>query len=306
MTPLELVAYYANLLILQYVGKPKAWSMVSSMVAPVIMPQVTVQQLSFTANPVSGDFIIKLSQFDNVTVNYDDSAATIQAAIQMISGYEEVTVTGSVGVTGLNFTFVGCVPPVPLLNISVNTLVDIASNDIDIVVTQLDQTLPLLTQDAFNLFGSNISEGVQLDVLGKYVGVARSYKSINLSDSDFLTVIQFAIVQNNSGSSLENIESNLNIVFPGQFIVADYQNMEMSFIFNSTLVNNNVLQVLIGEGLLPKPMGVGLTVIVIPVVESLFGFRTYDGPNMAVQPFNNYDDFSTSAYWLSYSNATIV
>ena len=182
----------------------------------------------------------------------------------------------------------------------------ISSIGIVISVSELDQSLPLAVQDGFNLLGGSIAQGVQLDILGKYAGVTRTYGNLTLNDTDFLTVIQFAIVQNNSGSSLADIENNLNLVFSWNFAVFDYQDMNMSYIFNSSLVNLNVLTILLDEGLIPRPMAVGATVILIPDIKSLFGLRTYDAPNTFAKPFNTYDSFNTSWYFLSYSNAFIV
>lgn len=41
MTTLELIAYYSNLLIMQYKQKPKAYAMINAVVTPVVMPQTS-------------------------------------------------------------------------------------------------------------------------------------------------------------------------------------------------------------------------------------------------------------------------
>lgn len=305
MSPLDLVSYYANLLIVQYLGKPKAYGTISAWASQVVMPEISQQQLTFSDVAASGHFIIQYSAFYAVSVAWNDSASTIQAATQLIPGLGSVTVTGSIASQSLNITFVNVAPVVPLITIPVNNLENGSSEPILVSVSEIDQTLPLLVQNGFNLLGSNIAVGAQLDILGKYVGVSRTYANLDLSDADFLTVIQFAIVQNNSGSSLATIQSNLNQFFPDQFIAVDYQDMTMSYIFNSNLVNLNVLSVLLNEKLLPRPMAVGLTVIIIPHITSLFGFRTYDEPNDFAKPFNTYDVFNTDWFFLSYGNVYI-
>jgi hypothetical protein len=196
--------------------------------------------------------------------------------------------------------------PVPLVTIISNTLENSLSIGISITVTETDQSLPLAVQNAFNLTGSNIAQGVQLDVLGKYAGVTRSYGSTILSDQDFLTVIQFAIAQNNSGSSLATIEQNLYNLFPGDFYLFDSQEMEITYFFNSSLVNTSILNIIINEGLIPRPMAVSAIVVVAPVISNFFGFRTYDSANAFAQPFNTYDSFNTNWNWLSYSNAYVA
>ena len=306
MTPLQLVAYYANLLIIQYLGKPKAYSTVSTFVAPVIMPQTTVQQLNFSGVAASGSFVLQIDSSNSITISWNESAASIQTAIRTISAYSEVSVSGSIASQSLTFTFTSVVPPFALMTIGTNSLETAGSLGIEINITEIDQTLAIAVQNGFNLIGSSIAQGAQLDIIGKYVGVSRNYPNLILDDADFLTVIQFAIVQNNSGSSLATIEANLNTVFPGEFLVKDYADMTMSYIFGSSLVNNNVLTAILDSGLIPAPMGVGVTVIVPPTITSLFGFRTYDAPNPLVKPFNTYDSFNTSWYFLSYSNAYVV
>ena len=114
MTPLELVAYYANLLILQYLGKPKAYAEISTFVSPVIMPQTTVQQLTFSDVATSGSFILQYSTFEMISVAWNESAASIQTALQLLSGLSEVTVTGSIASQNLVITMTGVFPPVLL------------------------------------------------------------------------------------------------------------------------------------------------------------------------------------------------
>ena len=142
-------------------------------------------------------------------------------------------------------------------------------------------TLPLTLQNAFNLTGSNIAAGKQLDVLGKYAGVFRSGNGftgpITLNDSDFLQLIQLAIVTNNEGSDLSTIQSLLNRFFPNEIFVFDYRNMRMSYLISSTIGSQNLVQLFVTEGLLPRPMGVQLSVTVYaPIINSFFGFITYD------------------------------
>lgn len=160
MTTQELINYYANLLIIQYIGKPKAY-------------------------------------------------ATIQALVKMVV---------------------------------------------------MDQ-LPLAAQNAFNMDGTAI--GVQLDVLGKYVGVTRNGydlfgNPITLNDADFFTFIKLAIITNSAGSDLNTIQNLLNQFFPGEVFVFDHKDMRMSYLINSTIGSQALVELFITEGKLPKPMGVQL------------------------------------------------
>ena len=174
----------------------------------------------------------------------------------------------------------------------------------------MDQ-LPTQVMNAFNLTGTSTAVGVQLNVLGKYQGVTRSGYGfggvpITLDDADFLTFIQMAIIRNNSGSSLADIQRLLQQFFPGQILVFDYQNMQMSYLVSSAIGSQNLMQLFVNEGLLPKPMGVGLSVVIYaPVITTFFGFRTYLLPGHNNTPFNSYTDYQTDRPWLSYQNAVV-
>jgi hypothetical protein len=127
-----------------------------------------------------------------------------------------------------------------------------------------------------------------------------------LDDLDFITLIKFAIAQNNAGSSLLDIETNLNVFFPGQFILTDYKNMFLSYIFSASLGSSDLFTCLIQEGLIPQPMGVGINIFIPPVVTDYFGFCNYQGLNPLVKPFNNYVSFNTTWIFLSYADATLA
>lgn len=207
MTTQELIDYYANLLIIQYLGKSKAYATIQALVTPVIMDQ-----------------------------------------------------------------------------------------------------LPVAVENAYAI---ETAQGVQLDVIGKYVGVSRNgYDAtgpITLDDSDFLVMIKVAIAQNNNGSSLYDIQLLLSMFFPGTLLVFDYANMQMDYFFSSTIGSKPLAELFVKQGLLPKPMGVQLgALIYAPIVDNFFGFRTYDLPPHNVHGFNTYDTYDTGCPWLSYNDAIII
>lgn len=167
-------------------------------------------------------------------------------------------------------------------------------------------TLLLQIQNAFNLTGDNIAVGKQLDTLGKYVGVSRSgngfTSQIILNDDDFLTLINMGIVRNNSGSSLASIQLFLNQYFSGEIYVFDYTGMMMSYLIDSNAVNENLIQLFVTEGLLPRPMGVALSIISNDVIDKFFGLRTYFAEaSPLATPLNSYSSYQNS--WLSLSYA---
>lgn len=134
--------------------------------------------------------------------------------------------------------------------------------------------LPLAVQNAFNMDGSAV--GVQLDVLGKYAGVTRNGyglhgQPIALNDSEFFTFIKMAIITNNSGSSLNDIQNLLHQFFPGELLVFDHKEMRMSYLINSTVGSQNLVQLFITEETLPKPMGVQLAAPIYSSSLKFFG-----------------------------------
>lgn len=173
-----------------------------------------------------------------------------------------------------------------------------------------DPTLPLALSAGFNLTGSSPAVGVQLDILGKYAGVVRSgigaTGPVTLSDADFLQMILFATLVNNAGSSLSAIQQAIYNFFPGEVYVFDLANMQMSYLINSSIGSQNLIQLVVNAGLLPKPMGVQLaSIIYAPNVTTFFGFRTYELPAHNASPFNDYASYITTWPWLTYQDALL-
>ncbi len=342
MNTLELVAYYADLLILQYIGKPRAYATIQAQATPVVMPQVSVQTITFPLIPDAGSFILDWGGNLVAPINWDDTAAEIQAKIRdlapnIIDGGDAftagvnvldggdalttgsdtidggdafgfglvVTVTGSIASGTLTVTFISVTPVAPLLVLVSSTLTSSAV-PVDPVITEVDETLPLAVQNAFNVLGETAT-GAQLDVIGKYVGVSRSgtgfTTQITLDDADFTSLIQMAIIKNNAGSSLATIQRLLNQFFPAEVFVYDYADMRLSFFISALVGSQDLVQLFITENLLPVPMGVQYSVIYSPTADPFFGFRTYSLPAHGVSPFNSYTDYQLNRPWLSYAES---
>lgn len=310
-TTQSLVNYYANLLILQYLQKSKAYATIQTQVTPVLMPQTTVQQITFSGIPASGQFSLRYNGQTSGLISWNSSTSSIQTIVQTLPGLGSVLVTGSLASQELVVTFVGVNAVALPLTVVTNTLLTSGSVKIVLTILEIDVTLPLAVQNAFNLRGSNLAVGVQLDVIGKYAGVTRNGYSftgvpITLDDADFATLIQFATITNSAGSDLATIQKLMNQFFPNEVLVFDYQNMRMSYLISSSLGSQNLIQLVVGEGLLPKPMGVQLsTTVYTPVITSFFGFRTYDLPQFNAKPFNTYDSYNTTWSWLTYSDGVL-
>ena len=307
MTPLELVQYYANLLILQYYGQANARATIELLASVLTMCQTTTQSVSFSGVAASGSFKLNYNGTDTSSIAWNASTSTIQSDLRAISGLSSITVSGSIASQNLVVTFTGVLPPAQLLTVSANTLKDSGSNAISVSISQTDETLPIAVMNAYDI---NTAVGVQLDVLGKYTGVSRSgfgfSGPITLDDDEFRQLITMATITNNSGSSLATIQQLLNQFFPNEVLVFDYKNMRLSYYVNSSIGSQDLVQLFITEGLLPKPMGVQLSSVVYgPDLTHFFGFRTYDAAAVNNSPFNTYDNYNMNSPWLSYSDGII-
>lgn len=306
----ELINYYANLLIIQYIGKPKAYAEIQTLATPLVMPQTTTEEITFSPVPDAGAFTLDYSGSLTASINWNDSTSTIESKIQAITGLGSVTVTGSIASGSLVVTFTGVTPPAAIFTIGSNTLTN-SGNPVVPVVTETDVTLPVGVQNAFNVTGPNMAEGVQLDVLGKYTGAARTSRGfttqITLDDTDYRSLIQMSIIQNNSGSSTAEIVGLLHQFFPDEVFLFDRQTMEFDYYISTIVGSQDLIQVFITENKLPKPMGVRLRLIIYaPIVDTFFGFRTYEAPGFNVTPFNSYSAYILTWPWLSYANAIII
>lgn len=167
--------------------------------------------------------------------------------------------------------------------------------------------LPVGIQDCFDI---ETAEGVQLDVLGKYVGVSRNGYAdsgpVSLIDSDYRQLIKMFIIKSNAGSSLATIQDLLAAAFPGQIFISDSQTMAVSYVLVESLGTSDLLEVIVNGGYLPKPMAVSVSVVIVPDQQfPFFGFITYEDPSdPTVSPFNNYEFYNLNAPWLDYTGVS--
>lgn len=311
MSTLDLVNYYVGLLIQQYTSKPKATGTVRAQVTPVLMPQATVQVLTFDPVPTEGEWILVYDDEVSDPLVYNASDADVMTALTFILGnlgYDPPTsVTGNM-TDGFTIVYNETVGVALSLSLDPSSTISDGSTASVMTCTETDETLPLAVQNGFNLTGDDTAVGAQLDALGKYAGVSRTGRGfttqITLDDTDFLSLIRMAIVQNNSGSSLATIQALLAQFFPDQMLVFDYKNMRMSYLVSEAVGSQELIQLFITEGLLPKPMGVQLALVIYaPDIYNFFGFRTYTAVAFNSRPFNSYADYQTTWPWLSYAEA---
>lgn len=245
----------------------------------------TVQSIVFESAPTTGTFQITLavtstpsiSTTNTAAINWNDSNQVITNKINAILPSGFVSLDGSLadGIITLSFTNVN------------PTVISVTSNS-------TGQTTSIETNLAF---------GAQLDVLAKYAGVSRNGNGPNgavvLNDSDLYTLIQLGIIRNNSGSSLSDIDNLLFTFFQDNLKVTDNQSMGLSYTVNLNYFSDALLQCMLSQDLLPRPMGVQLA-SVIPIVNPFFSFCSASLPTNRTGPgFNDVNDYVLTSPWLS-------
>jgi hypothetical protein len=163
--------------------------------------------------------------------------------------------------------------------------------------------MPLAVQKAFNV---NNCVGVQLDVVGKYVGAHRIITGpnnikITLSDDDFRVIIKLAIVRNNAVSSLADIETMLVEFFGSKILITDNATMQLNYFITSDIGSSDLQYAIVYGDYLPRPMGVEVAAIIVPpLTHNYFGMRTYFSAGTNISPLNTYDFYNTTYPWFSY------
>lgn len=303
MSTLELVAYYVNLLIIQYASKSKATATIAAQATPVLLPQISTQLIAYQSTPASGSFVLSWLGESAAAISWDDDAAAIQTILRAVTGLELVVVTGDEA-SGFSVAFVGVNSVAALLVVESSTI-DTGAPTVD----ETDQVLLLAIQDAFD---PDTAIGNQLDVIGDYVGVKRTAQGatgpITLNDSDFRVLIKVGVLTNSAQSDLASIQDLLHTFFDTQIRVYDYQNMRMSYLIDSDLGSLDLIEMFISQGLLPRPMGVQTAAIIYaPIIDTFFGFSSYEiPPSAGITPFNDYGDYHEDWPWLLYENAVVI
>lgn len=149
-----------------------------------------------------------------------------------------------------------------------------ASATVQALGADFPDDLIFAVRDGFSL---KTATGVQLDILGKYLGTDRYYINTSgaltaLNDQEFSLLLQLKAIANNSNCSHESIDNALFDFFGTQIRAESTGNMEMTFFIpaGATPVMIASLQ----KDCLPRPMGVGVRYVVVQT-SPMFGFVTY-------------------------------
>ena len=161
-----------------------------------------------------------------------------------------------------------------------------------------DTPLPLAIQNAFNI---DTAVGVQLDILGKYIGAKRSgfdfSGPVTLNDTQYRQLLKILIARNIMTATLKDIQAFIHIYFSGVIKVFDRRSMSVHWYYLVKTGTNIVAEFFIKLGKLPRPQGVGEDIIYAYTspATAFFGLRTYASPAPdTVYPLNTYADYVTT------------
>lgn len=160
-----------------------------------------------------------------------------------------------------------------------------------------------LIQEVINGFDIQTSVGKQLDILGEYVGVDRSYIVDNkvelLSDEDYRILVKLKAICNTSNLSEKDIDESLYGFFGNDIRMDTNENMEMTYFVPKN--KTPIIQAAIQKDVLPRPMGV-MCAYIIEYDKKFFGFCTYQNQTSVYKTgFRSYNNPNKVGEMLNYS-----
>jgi hypothetical protein len=122
-----------------------------------------------------------------------------------------------------------------------------------------------LAEAVKNGYNIDTAIGVQLDVLGKYIGLRRALSDgeivSDLSDAEYRNLLKFKIIKNFSNHSLKSIVDLMYQYFPTSIRVEEIELMYGKYIVYEDLTLAKIIRY---NELYPKPMGVEIDIIASP------------------------------------------
>lgn len=233
---LELIQYYADLLIIQYAQKPKIRATIEAMIEQMLA--------------------------DNIAFDIRDAfdiETAVGVQLDILGKYVGVTRThNGIVFTGKNFAFL-----------------------------EYDNLTPEAIQTGFSDYTDfETRDGIFVqykDTLGD---------TLLLSDEDYRVIIKLKILQNSSNHSHKEIDDGLAEFFGTEIRADSLGDMVMDYFVPDDLTT--IVSVAIQKDVLPRPMGVN-TRYLISEKEGFFGFATYASTPTFTKGFATYADVDTKA-----------
>lgn len=243
MTILETtIAYYADLLIYQYISKPKAYATISAL-----------------ANAALCDLLPQ-----DVTLSFDLDTAT----------------GPQLDILGQYIGFSRIIP----INVPRNYF-------------QFNDYTAPYTATGFTDYTNNTTNATSVF----YLYIFNNQTLYTLSDSEYRPLLKLKVLLNKNDSTLYQIANDLFTTFGYDIIAFDQADMTMSYLVSPTM--SVTAQIAVTQGLLPKPMGVGISgIFVISNPANLFAFQDYTHDNGSTTGFSDYTTGFNGDYWLNYKD----
>ena len=107
-----------------------------------------------------------------------------------------------------------------------------------------------------------------------------------LDDSEYRLLLKLKIILNTSQMSLYDIVTMIKSYFGDSIVVGDGANMWLYYFVSSSI--SRIALIAYNEGLLPKPMGVGISMFSVENPTLLWGFSSYIANSGATIGFSSY------------------
>lgn len=268
----NLVDYYVNLLIIQYNIAPKAQATIRILAETMLASGIYFDvENAYNIIPIPSDF------WDS-NEDWDDGGTWDQSEVGIAVGNQLDIIGKYVGVSRFY-------PGIELDNYF--SLIEYDE------ITMPPSSPPRFGFETYATFGEFNYNGTL--VYDDIVTIQNA-----LSDADFLTMIQLAIITNNMNFSYGNIDSALYTIFQDTIRAESIGNMQMFYFIAGPFTA--LIKAIIFQNLFPVPMGVGMG-IVSGYSGLIFGMVGYDGiESPYAYGFSDYTDYATlSGDVLTYS-----
>lgn len=162
----------------------------------VILMTNQINHIAFSGTPASGTFEFSYNSIATAAINWNDTAAQIQAKLRVVTGLSEVLVTGSMATT-LNIQMAGIYAPLALTS-TANGLITSAPASITITITQ---------PTANETIGAAITRTANVV---QYFGVLVNEILSVIGQTDLLAAAAILLPLNKIGFFVSNLSADIN------------------------------------------------------------------------------------------------
>lgn len=141
-------------------------------------------------------------------------------------------------------------------------------------------------RDAYDL---ETAEGLQLDVLGKYIGANRfALNGALIDDGSYRIALKMKIIKNNCNHSLKSIDDLFYQYFPGRVVITDNEDMTMTYEYG--IADEELMQALLEQRVLPQPSAVTILLTATMNPNGEFGYSSNGVADSFVNGYGSTED----------------